>query len=94
MKKIYVSNPANLKEALTIAIEATGTILTTTQRENLSMFVNEIPNKIQEEELSIEPETNKDFIFCLEHFENTRTFHWLRENFYEILLDFKRELLK
>lgn len=89
---VRVRNPFALRESLQIALEVAWPDLPPGAVCVIKSFLEKIPTRIQPIALPIDGGARQTILACSAHFRQSRTAHWLREDFVQALRDLEREL--
>jgi hypothetical protein len=77
--------------ALFIYKKATFSKLDPVTHENLKRLLNRVPNNLSSETLATSMEEKKQLKECIHAFKQTKTYHWVREEFLQELKDIERQ---
>jgi hypothetical protein len=87
---LFVKDPLCFKASISISLEA----LPLYDNGLLREFVESIPSSVGRVRLETSPEVEERLISCLNEFKETKTYHWLREDFKNALYDIEIQLNK
>jgi hypothetical protein len=90
VKVLYVKDPLCFKAAITISLE----VLSEFDDVPLREFVDSISSTVGGLRLEASPEVEKRLRNCIEKIKETKTYHWLREDFKNALYDIEIQLNK
>jgi hypothetical protein len=87
---LFVKDPLCFKASISISLEALPHFGNSLLRE----FVESIPSSVGRVRLEASPEVEERLKSCLNEFKQTKTYHWLREDFKNALYDIEIQLNK
>jgi hypothetical protein len=87
---LYVKDPLCFKASISISLE----VLSEFNHGLLRDFVNTIPSKVGRVVLEAPSEVEEQLRRCILQFKETKTYHWLREDFKNALYDIEIQLNK
>ncbi|WP_307193412.1 hypothetical protein [Neobacillus niacini] len=87
---LYVKDPLCFKASIDISLEVLSEIDDGLLRE----FVDSIPSSVSWVSLETTSEVEESLKCCLVKFKETKTYHWLREDFKNALYDIEIQLNK
>jgi hypothetical protein len=87
---LYVKDPLCFKASISISLE----VLSQYDSDLLRGFVESIPSTVGKISLETSPEMEECLNSCLGKFKETKTYHWLREDFKNALYDIEIQLIK
>lgn len=89
---VRVRNPFALRESLQIALEVAWPDLPPEGVTSLRTFLGRLPTRIQPVAVPVASEDRQALLACAAHFRQSRTSHWLREDFGHAMAELEREL--
>lgn len=87
---LYVSDPLSFKESILISLEA----LSDQEFNQLREFVDLVPSSVGRLSLETCKEIEEELKSCINHFKETKTYHYLREDFKNSLYDIEIQVNK
>jgi hypothetical protein len=87
---LFVKDPLCFKASISISLEA----LSHYDNGPLREFVESIPSSVGRVRLETTPEVEESLKSCMNEFKETKTYHWLREDFKNALYDIEIQLNK
>lgn len=87
---LYVKDPLCFKASISISIE----VLSEFNHGLLQKFIDTIPSKVGRVVVEALPEVEEQLRRCIHQFKETKTYHWIREDFKNALYDIEIQLNK
>jgi hypothetical protein len=87
---LFVKDPLCLKASISISLE----VLSHYDISLLREFVQSIPSSVGRVRLETSQEVEDSLKSCMNEFKETKTYHWLREDFKNALYDIELQLNK
>ncbi|MFB3164808.1 hypothetical protein ABLO26_25955 [Neobacillus sp. 179-J 1A1 HS] len=87
---LYIKDPLSFKSAIFISLE----VLSNYDNGLLREFVASIPSTVGRVRLETSMEVEASLTSCINEFKETKTYHWLREDFKNALYDIEIQLNK
>ena len=87
---LFVKDPLCFKASISISLETLPNYNNSLLRE----FVESIPSSVGRVRLETTPEVEERLKSCMNEFKETKTYHWLREDFKNALYDIEIQLNK
>jgi hypothetical protein len=87
---LFVKDPLCFKASISISLEA----LSHYDNGLLREFVESIPSSVGKVRLETSPDVEESLKSCMNEFKETKTYHWLREDFKNALYDIEIQLNK
>jgi hypothetical protein len=85
---LYVSDPLCFKESILISLEA----LSDSEYNHLKEFVEVVPSSVGRMSLDTSKEVKEELKRCINNFKETKTYHYLREDFKNSLFDIELQV--